>query len=176
MRKQLLSVLTILLIAATMLVTGVAAHIPQIAHNAAGAIPATNAAFRDGMFTAKFDVEQGRKFHLSSGRWSTDADRASFITGYREGVRENRAGALQLEASEMSAYRDGLGDGSVHRSTDQPFQAGKTLGYLNAKGPERQAYATGYQLGYYVEGAGNAETIDATVQSPQFLQSGAGAR
>jgi len=38
-----------------------------------------DAAYRDGSFQAKIDIESGRKPHFSSGRWSTDQDRASFI-------------------------------------------------------------------------------------------------
>jgi hypothetical protein len=42
----------------------------------------TDAAFRDGLFTGKHDAEQGRLHHVSTGRWSSAADRARFIAGY----------------------------------------------------------------------------------------------
>ena len=46
-----------------------------------------DAAYRDGAYQAKIDVDRGRKAHVSSGRWSTDQDRASFIAGYEESFR-----------------------------------------------------------------------------------------
>lgn len=146
MKKQLLSTLTLLLVAATILVTGVAAHIPEISTSSE---EATNAAFRDGMFQGKLDIQNGRKLHLSSGRWRTDADRTSFIAGYHQALRENHPNALKkLSAAEIAAYRDGVNDGSAHRQNSRPFQAAKTAAHANPA--ERQAYATGYQVGYYV--------------------------
>jgi hypothetical protein len=47
-----------------------------------------DAAFRDGSFQAKVDIERNRKPHFSTGRWSTDQDRASFIAGYEQTYRE----------------------------------------------------------------------------------------
>jgi len=46
-----------------------------------------DAAYRDGAYQAKIDVENGRKAHFSSGRWSTDQDRASFIAGYEQSYK-----------------------------------------------------------------------------------------
>ncbi|PYX40513.1 MAG: hypothetical protein DMG81_06010, partial [Acidobacteria bacterium] len=46
-----------------------------------------DAAYRDGAYQAKMDVQSGRKPHFSSGRWSTDQDRASFIAGYEQGYK-----------------------------------------------------------------------------------------
>lgn len=172
MKRQLLLALMIIA-AATILVTGVAAHMPQISE---AATHPTNAAFRDGMFAAKFDIEHGRKPHLSSGRWSTDANRAAYILGYHQQVAQSGSNAIAgLNDSEVAAYHAGRSDGSTHRTNAQPFQAGKTDTYGKANSPERQAYVSGYQLGYYVESATDA-TVDATVQSPRFIQSGATAR
>lgn len=42
-------------------------------------------AFRDGLYLGKLDAVQNRQPHLSSGRWSSDRDRASFIAGYETG-------------------------------------------------------------------------------------------
>ncbi len=50
--------------------------------------PQMEAAFRDGLFLAHFDAQHGRKAHIASGRWSSDADRALFIAGYRQGYDE----------------------------------------------------------------------------------------
>jgi len=43
------------------------------------------AAFRDGLFLGHRDAEHGRRRHLSSGRWSSDADRRLFVSGYLQG-------------------------------------------------------------------------------------------
>src|SRR5689334_2856827 len=149
MKKQLFSILTLLIVAATILVGGVAAHIPQIATSRGSA---TNAAFRDGMFMARYDIEQGRKLHLSSGRWSSDADRASFIAGYNQVLHENHPELLaELTTTEVAAYRDGVNDGVSHRKSAQPFQAERNETYRHANREQRQAYSTGYQLGYYTQ-------------------------
>jgi hypothetical protein len=47
-------------------------------------IQLTDAAFQDGSYLAKLDVESGRRPHLSVGRWSRDEDRASYIAGYQQ--------------------------------------------------------------------------------------------
>jgi hypothetical protein len=155
MKKQLLLTLTLLLVAATILVTGVAAHMPNISSSPE---QATNAAFRDGMFIGKLDIQNGRKLHLSSSRWRTDADRTSFIAGYHEALRENHPDALkELSATEIAAYRDGVNDGNAHRQNSRPFQAAKTATHINTA--ERDAYATGYQVGYYVPGDENSVPV-----------------
>jgi hypothetical protein len=155
MKKQLLLTLTLLLITATILVTGVAAHMPDISSSPE---QATNAAFRDGMFVGKLDIQNGRKLHLSSGRWQADADRKSFIAGYHQALRENHPDVLQkLNASEMAAYREGVMDGNAHRQSSRPFRAAKTAPH--ATRAERQAYATGYQVGYYVPADENSVPV-----------------
>jgi hypothetical protein len=124
-----------------------------------------DAPYRDGSFQAKIDVAKGRKPHFSSGRWSTDQDRASFIAGYEQTYRElSDARALKMvepSPAELAGFRDGLTDGARHRKSAQPFQANKTdnfrkAGYADANAdPEkyrqfyREAYSNGYQEGYY---------------------------
>lgn len=44
----------------------------------------TNAAYRDGNYMARLDLENGRQPHVSLGRWSTDQDRASYVLGYQQ--------------------------------------------------------------------------------------------
>ena len=127
---------------------------------------AVDAAFRDGMFQAKLDVESGRKPHVACGRWNSNADRALFIAGYQQGYREAfeaHAGKLpKPAAAEVAGYRDGLLDGVAHLIASHSFQPEKTDNYLNAgQGslqPEdvakyqreyRHAYLNGYQQGYY---------------------------
>jgi len=50
---------------------------------------ATNAPFRDGIFHGRLDANRGRGAHISIGRWSRPADRASFEGGYRKAFAEN---------------------------------------------------------------------------------------
>jgi hypothetical protein len=130
-----------------------------------------DAAFRDGMFQAKLDVESGRKPHVASGRWNTNADRALFIAGYQQGYREvfeAHAGKLPKPAvAEVTGYWDGLLDGAAHRTGSQPFQAEKTDNYVSGgqglsglhddagkyQRDYRHAYLNGYQQGYYASDA-----------------------
>jgi hypothetical protein len=120
-----------------------------------------DAAYRDGTYLAKIDVEKGRKAHVSSGRWSTDQDRASFIAGYEHSYKTlMEANKLEPSASELAGYRDGVMDGARHRLAAQPFQVSKTENYRKAGGYQanagldqqdyRAAYSNGYQEGYYL--------------------------
>jgi len=128
----------------------------------------TDAAFRDGLFLARLDAENGRKPHLISGRWSSDADRRLFVAAYLQAYREMR-GDLTLEQLESSppaskrGYQDGLTDGLQRREESGAFQATATENYKRAdrghsdssgdlnqyKQDYREAYCNGYQLAYY---------------------------
>ena len=113
-----------------------------------------DAAYRDGSFLARMDVENGRKAHLSCGRWNFDQDRSSFIAGYEQTYRElsergSRKNAQQTPV-ELAGYRDGVLDGLRHRKASQPFQLSKTDKYRNADREYREAYSNGYQEGYYL--------------------------
>lgn len=125
------------------------------------------AAFRDGLFQARLDTQDGRKPHIASGRWNADRDRALFMAGYQQGYREfseSHPGKLaELNAAERAGLRDGLLDGARDHEASQPFQVNKTDNYRNAgsghlevssdpdryKEDYRQAYSNGYQLGYF---------------------------
>jgi hypothetical protein len=120
-----------------------------------------DAAYRDGAYQAKIDVEKGRKAHFSSGRWNTDQDRASFIAGYEYSYKAlMEASKAELSAPELAGYRDGVMDGARHRRASQPFQVSKTENYRKAGGYQanagldqqdyREAYSNGYQEGYYL--------------------------
>jgi len=130
----------------------------------------TDAAFRDGLFLARLDAEHGRKPHLASGRWSTEADRRSFVSAYLQAYREMQgsAAAEQLGSSQPAAqrgYRDGLADGLQQRYESMSFQPAATENYQRAdrgysdssgglnqyKEAYREAYCNGYQLAYYGE-------------------------
>ena len=128
----------------------------------------TDAAFRDGLFLARLDAENGRKAHLMSGRWSTDADRRLFVAAYLQAYREMRGDLTpeQLESSRPAAkrgYRDGLADGLQQREESGAFHATVTENYRRAdrgysassgdlnqyKQDYREAYCNGYQFAYY---------------------------
>ena len=122
----------------------------------------TDAAYRDGAYQAKIDFDGGRRPHFSSGRWSTDQDRASFIAGYEQSYKlltMARSGKVEATASEIAGHRDGVLDGARHRRGLQPFQVSRTDNYRKAGGhadvgADRQAYldaySNGYQEGYYL--------------------------
>jgi len=149
-------------ISATVL-TGVGAGGPQSA--ASQINRTTNAAFRDGLYVGKLDALQGNRPHLSSGRWSADLDRRSYVAGYQKGYNQVlQAGAKTTgpEMAEVNGYRDGLLDGSNDRRAAKPFQLSKTDNYRSAsrglaeatdqegnRQAYRQAYANGYQEAYY---------------------------
>jgi hypothetical protein len=156
MKKQsLLAVVSVLCVA-----TGLVA---VSSHGLRGTlnVKQADAAFRDGAYQAKIDVESGRKPHFSCGRWNTDQDRASFIAGYEQSYKElARAAKIEPTASELAGYRDGVTDGARHRLAAQPFQVSKTDnyrkagGYVDAATSDRHyyldAYSNGYQEGYYL--------------------------
>ncbi|HKM68062.1 MAG TPA: hypothetical protein VJX70_12915 [Candidatus Acidoferrum sp.] len=130
---------------------------------------ATNAAFRDGLYQAKLDTEEGRKPHLAFGRWNTTEARASFFAGYRRGYHPTSEAAWGgmggPSVAELAAagYRDGMLDGSWHRIASQPFQAEATTNYRAAgavylgtavategyKHFYREGYMNGYQHAYF---------------------------
>jgi hypothetical protein len=45
----------------------------------------TDGAFRDGLYLGRLAAENGVAPHVVSGRWATEADRASFTAGYHKG-------------------------------------------------------------------------------------------
>jgi hypothetical protein len=168
MKKVLLYTLTIAgtLGIAAITVTGVAAHSGP---DKTRASIHNDAAFRDGVYLGKLDAETGRKPHLTSGRWSSSLDRASFIAGYQSTYLQRAkvdVAFAQLGAAhsaEAAGLQDGIADGTLHRQESKPFQLVKTEKYRRASSyadgdtPDsyRQAYldayTTGYQQAYYGE-------------------------
>jgi hypothetical protein len=116
---------------------------------------ATNGAYRDGLYQAKLDDQFGRKPHVRTGRWTSDADRASFLAGYQQGSERLRAAGEEHEA-----FKQGLNEGTEARRGDRPFALRTNLRSQQSDRPlsrEQKAqfelsYADGYQLGYYGEG------------------------
>jgi hypothetical protein len=60
---------------------------------------ATNAPYRDGLYLGKLAAARGGESHISTGRWMTEADRASFKAGFQQGYDAG----LVLRASKGSA-------------------------------------------------------------------------
>jgi hypothetical protein len=126
-----------------------------------------NAAYRDGLYQGKMDAKENQPPHLTSGRWSADADRGSYIAGYRSGYEQIGDYATGQEPASPTpawiGFQDGLKDGKLQRAHSEQFQGSKTANYLRAdRGysssegePEqyqaryRDAYANGYQHGFY---------------------------
>ena len=79
----------------------------------------TNAAFRDGRYMAKLDLENGRAAHLGVGRWSNDQDRAAYVAGYQQAYPQ----AMSAESihDQKDSLRFQLADNaSYHSSTGCP--------------------------------------------------------
>jgi hypothetical protein len=171
MKKRIFLVLALCVsFASGMLVEG-SAHRPKLAAASEGS-QEVDAAFRDGVYQAKLDVQEGRRPRLSVGRWNTETARALYIAGYQKGYRElsgsNAGKVTGISVAELAAtgYRDGMLDGARHRLGAQPFQAEQTanyrdagLAYLDAntdsdlyKRYYREGYSNGYQQGYYTQG------------------------
>lgn len=130
---------------------------------------ATNGAFRDGLYQAKLDEQSGRKPHVRTGRWTSDADRASFLAGY-----QRQSERLRAAGQEHEAFKQGLNEGTEARSGDRPFalrtnlrsqQAGRPLSH-EQKAQFELSYADGYQLGYY----GEARTFESEANVGQGLR------
>ncbi len=45
-------------------------------------------AFRDGLYQGGLGARRGEEPHISEGRWSNQAERASFTAGYQQGYDE----------------------------------------------------------------------------------------
>jgi hypothetical protein len=101
----------------TLMLVAAAVHYPRSAVGGP-----MDAAFRDGVFQGQLDAKHGRKAHLSTGRWSAEADRRLFVSGYLQaygemfGVAGDQPQSWQL--AEQRAYRDGITDG-LNNTGDQ---------------------------------------------------------
>ena len=167
MKRQSLFILDVSLGLAIVASVGVSAYRPKMEPGRGPQV--IDAAFRDGLYQAKLDVQDGRVPRLRTGRWSNHADRAVFIAGYEQGYREYseaQSGKLtEPSAAELAGYCDGTLDGASDRIKAQPFQVEKTANYRTggqglleaSANPEqfmrfyRQAYSNGYQQGYYLQ-------------------------
>ena len=126
-----------------------------------------SAAYRDGMYLGKLDVENGRKPHLTTSRWVSQTDRSAFLAGYEAAYGKvgdaYSSDGQTASTAELMGFHDGMSDGTQHRQTSKQFQVDKTENFRHAdrgfaSGGEnatkyqeiyRQAYANGYQRAYY---------------------------
>jgi hypothetical protein len=151
---------------ATVLLAAGAVHRSEIVADHPGSRMA--AAFRDGLFLGRLDSEAGRKQHLITGRWSENADRRLFVSGYLQAYREKYGaiGAEEFASSvpvERAGYRAGINDGLKDRQESARFRPSATEHYRQAeclcsadrgdvdqaKRLYRDAYSDGYQQAYY---------------------------
>jgi hypothetical protein len=170
MKKRIFLVLALCVsFASGMLVEGTA-HKPKLA--ASDVSQEVDAAFRDGMYQAKLDVQEGRRPRFSVGRWNTETDRALYIAGYQKGYREfsgtstGKVKGISIAELAATGYRDGMLDGARDRLGAQPFQAEQSANYRDAwmvyldtnadgelyKRYYRAGYSNGYQQAYYTQG------------------------
>src|SRR5260370_20193016 len=85
-KRQSLFVLDVSLGLAIVAMVGVSAYRPKI--EAGKGARAIEAAFRDGLYQAKLDVQDARMPRLRTSRWGNNPHRAVFIAGYEQGYRE----------------------------------------------------------------------------------------
>jgi hypothetical protein len=137
------------------------------APDTAATFGSSSAAFRDGLYQARLQAEQGMKPHVASGRWTARADRSAFVAGYQEGYRvfakthpERQPRATSVE---LAGLKDGIEDGLRDRTMLQPFRVQKAIQSrheahqqadviwekVNDDPRYRLAYVNGYQQGYY---------------------------
>jgi hypothetical protein len=132
------------------------AHQPSVT---ADARLVNDAAYRDGLYQARLDASQKHAAHITSGRWATSEDRASFIAGYLQGYQDQTGHGVKLAAADLAmltGYSEGMTDGTRDRKASLPFQIARServrqaeLVYGQLAIVYRRAYANGYQQAYY---------------------------
>jgi hypothetical protein len=149
----------ITLLALVLIVAGVAAEIAKtraIDLEITASACEINAAFRDGAFQGKLAAERGDIPHLSVARWSTNADRALFASGYEEAyvnTLSQNASSLAGSAS-GAAFRDGLYLGKLDSEIGAPHHL--AVGRWS-NDEDRVSFAEGYNQSYEDAFSANAE-------------------
>lgn len=92
-----------LAIAVSLGTTAALAHLGHAAQEGQAQF-STDGAFRDGLYVGRLTAESGRAPRPPIGRWSTDRDRAAFVTGYQSGYKA-------LVAKSLSAMGTGFHNG-----------------------------------------------------------------
>jgi len=178
MKRRMFLMLALSASFATGLILGEAKRRPRLP--AVEVTQSVDAPFRDGLYQAKLDTEEGRKSHPAIGRWNSAEARASFLLGYQSGYRPPSEAAFGRvkgpSVAEMAAtgYRDGMLDGGWHRAASQPFQAEQTTNYRaggatylgeNVTPDEfkhfyREGYMNGYRHAYFTQAKLQGEKTD----------------
>jgi hypothetical protein len=125
---------------------------------------ASSAAYRDGLFLGERDALAGTKPSPVKSRWSTDADRQSFAQGYFHGYMIDGVAIAKArwvpQAVDNQGFADGRLEGMLDRENARKFDLSSKDKFRNPAGAcsgsdegcaqaYRNAYATGYQHGYY---------------------------
>jgi hypothetical protein len=77
-------------------------------HGDAQVTEATSSAYQDGLYLGRLAAKNGNLPHVSSGRWNTDEDRASFSAGYERGFVTIIAARVKAADAGSAAFQDGL--------------------------------------------------------------------
>jgi hypothetical protein len=126
---------------------------------------AASAAYRDGLFLGKRDAVAGSKPSPLKSRWSAGSDREAFAQGYFRGYMIDGAAIAKTRWAPQSidnqGFADGRLEGMLDRENAREFDLASKEKFRNPAGAcaesendsctqaYRDAYATGYQHGYY---------------------------
>jgi hypothetical protein len=155
--KRLLFVITLALgVGAAAMVRGVIRQGASVSV-AKGADEATDGAFRDGLYQGELAATRGSVPHISSGRWATDKDRASFAFGYEHGYTEFLSIRSTRAHATNGAFQDGLFLGALaaKRGTEPHISAARW-----AADQDRASFREGYQQGYAESSAIRASAVN----------------
>ena len=105
---------------------------------------ATNGPFRDGVYLAKLAVQNGEPSHISAGRWTANADRESFVAGYKRSYEQSLTAQATEEATN-APFRDGLFHGRLdaERGSNAHISIGRW-----SRPADRASFEVGYRKAY----------------------------
>ena len=142
MTKLLVWLLALAVLAGT--ATMLRTYAPSDASQTVAAATMT-APFRDGLYLGRRAAEQGENRHVSSGRWSSREDRASFVAGYQLGYASATLPINPAYEATNGAFRDGLhlGKFDAEHNNDLHIASGRW-----ARQADRDSFTAGYQEAY----------------------------
>jgi hypothetical protein len=132
-------------VAALALAAGLAATLSFNNRGVVLASEAGNAAYRDGTYLGRLTAMSGNAPHIAVGRWSTDADRNSYSTGYEKAYAQTLDTNNQAAHDTNAAFRDGkfLGSLAAARGEEVHIAAGRW-----ATENDRTLFTEGYERAY----------------------------
>jgi hypothetical protein len=116
---------------------------------------ASNEAFRDGISSATQDAQRGEEPHFVLAHWSTQADQAAFVEGYKVAYERTLPVFEQDMTLASAAYCDGLYVGKLDAQQGREAHAG--VGRWSEQ-QDKELFASGYRRAYL-------ETVAALVQN-----------